>query len=182
MEIKSLKKLLLSIFSIAYLVACSGGGEVPPVEKKAATTFKADILTIKEYGNAKRVRGQVLYVPIYSNIPCRGTKLLYDLSAFIAVHNTDLHGSIRVTKVLFFDNDGKLVNDFLKSESTLGPMGAMNFHIPRQDKSGTGANFLVEWRSENPVSEPLVESVMLDCETHKGMSFVSRGKVIREVP
>ena len=64
MEIKSLKTLLLSIFSIAYLVACSGGGEVPPVEKKVATTFKADILTIKEYGNAKRVRGQVLYVPI----------------------------------------------------------------------------------------------------------------------
>lgn len=174
-----LNRILLITAVFAFLIACSEGGKqagAPATDK----TFQADSLTIKDSDAVKKVRGQVLYVPIYSNIPCRPDRL-YDLSAFIAIHNTDLHSSIRITRVLYFNNDGKLVSDFLKNELSLGPMGATNFHVPKQDRSGTGANFLVEWRSDAQVSEPLIESVMMDCETHKGMSFLSKGKVIREI-
>ena len=52
--------------------------------------------------------------------------------------------------------------------------------VPRTDQSGTGANFLVEWISEKPVTEPLVESVMKDLGGNLGLSFLSHGKVIRE--
>jgi hypothetical protein len=179
MQINKLKRFLLILSVSAFLVSCSEGN-APPSTSKPDKTFQADSLTIKDADSVKKVRGQVLYVPIYSNIPCRADRL-YDLSAFIAIHNTDVHNSIRITKVLYFNNDGKLVSDFLKSEISLGPMGATNFHIPKQDKSGTGANFLVEWRSDTTVSEPLIESVMMDCETHKGISFLSKGKVIREI-
>lgn len=179
MQLYKSKRILLILSAFAFLVSCSEGN-VPSSVPKTDKAFQADSLTIKESDSVKKVRGQVLYVPIYSNIPCRGDRL-YDLSAFIAIHNTDVHNSIRITKVLYFNNDGKLVSDFLTRELSLGPMGATNFHIPKQDKSGTGANFLVEWRSDAPASEPLIESVMLDCETHKGMSFLSKGKVIREI-
>lgn len=174
-----LRMILAVIYAFAFFISCSES-KTPPGMPKTDKSFQSDSLTIKDSDSVKKVRGQVLYVPIYSNIPCRSDRL-YDLSAFIAIHNTDVNNSMRVTKVLYFNNDGKLVSDFLKSEIPLGPMGATNFHVPKQDKSGTGANFLVEWHSDVPVSEPLIESVMMDCETHKGMSFLSKGKVIREI-
>jgi hypothetical protein len=175
---KPLRILLISFILLA-LSAC-GKNEAPISEGKKDTNFDAVSLRVKESEGVKRVRGQVLYVPIYSNIPCESDRL-YDLSAFIAIHNTDLYHSITVTKVLYFDNDGKMVKDFAYRELSLSPMAATNFHIPKKDKSGTGANFLVEWMSETPVSEPLIESIMVDCQTNRGLSFLSKGKVIREV-
>ncbi|MDQ5987188.1 MAG: hypothetical protein CSYNP_02925 [Syntrophus sp. SKADARSKE-3] len=176
--------ILNKIISIAtvlfFLLSCSGS-DAPRVDAKPEKSFQADSLTIRDSDAVKKIRGQVLYMPIYSNIPCRGEKTLYDLSAFIAVHNTDLHNSIRLTKVLFFNNDGKLVSDFLAKQITLGPMAATNYYVSKTDKSGTGANFLIEWMSDTPVSEPLIESVMVDCETNRGVSFLSRGKVVREI-
>jgi hypothetical protein len=180
MRINRLRDILFIMIGFFLMSSCSGNSEAPPAVPKVVPAFQADSLTIKDSDSVKKIRGQVLYVPIYSNIPCRADRL-YDLSAFIAIHNTDVHNSIRVTKVLYFNNDGKLVSDFLKREIPLAPMGATNFHVPKQDKSGTGANFLVEWRSDAQVSEPLIESVMMDCETHRGISFLSRGKIIREI-
>jgi len=142
--------------------------------------FSVDHLTIKD-SDVNKVKGQVLYVPIYSNIPCRDNRRLFDLSAFLAIHNTDVKNSIRVTRVLYFDNDGKLVKEFTTQERILGPLGATTFFIPKSDQSGTGANFLIEWISDVAVTEPLVESVMVNCETNYGLSFLSKGKVIREM-
>jgi hypothetical protein len=105
---------------------------------------------------------------------------MFDVSAFIAIHNTDLDHRIRILKVLYFDNDGRLVKDFTPPNLSLAPLGATNFFIPQSDKSGTGANFLVEWVSETPVREPLIESVMINLETHRSFAFQSRGHVIRE--
>jgi len=39
----------------------------------------------------------------------------------------------------------------------------------------------VEWMADTPVSEPLIESVMLNLEGNRGISFLSKGKVIREI-
>ncbi|SEM37503.1 Protein of unknown function [Syntrophus gentianae] len=172
-------RVLLIILGLVFFISCSGS-EAPREEKKTDRSFSPAGLSVKESDGLKKVRGQVWYVPIYSNIPCDGDRLS-DLSAFIAIHNTDLSYPIQVTKVLYFDNDGKLVKDFAVQQLKLAPLAATNFHIPRKDQSGTGANFLIEWTSDSPVSEPLIESIMVDCQTHKGLSFSSKGKVIREV-
>jgi hypothetical protein len=181
MRIKSVNEILFIMICLVFMSSCSGNNEAPPATSKAAPAFQADSLTIKDSDGVKKVWGQVLYVPIYSNIPCKGEKHLMDLSAFIAIHNTDLHNAIRLTKVLYFNNDGELVSNFLTKEIILRPMASTNYHIPQKDQSGTGANFLIEWRSDTLVSEPLIESVMIDCEPHSGISFLSRGKIIREI-
>jgi len=160
-------------------VACSGKETPSPADGRGGGAFRHQDLRVPDAETGK-VRGQLLYVPIYSNIPyIEGKK--FDLSAFIAIHNTDLKTPIKVTKVLYFDNDGRLVKEFLEAEHVLSPLGATNFYIPQSDKSGTGANFLVEWISETPVSEPLIESIMLNLEGNRGISFLSKGKVIREI-
>jgi hypothetical protein len=142
--------------------------------------FYADSLSI--YNPVKLVRGQNLYLPIYSNIPHNEGQNFYDLSAFVAVHNTDLKNSISITKVYYFDNDGNLVKDFLKGEKiVLKALGATNFFIPSSDKSGIGANFIIEWKSDSLVNEPLIESVMVSLTSGQGVSFLSKGKILNEM-
>lgn len=165
---------LLMMFSCAHK---ESKNDLPQIHTK----FDTNTLIVKENSNTKKVRGQVLYLPIYSNIPYIEHGRKFDLSAFVAIHNTDLTGSLKITKVLFFDNDGKLVSNYLHKDSVLQPLGATNFFVPEKDKSGTGANFLVEWVSDTLINEPLIESVMIGLTSGQGVSFSSIGRVIREV-
>ncbi len=173
-------RVVLVVASFMVIItSCQESGK-PPGAAGTAGVFDAGRLTIKDADSVRKVKGQVLYVPVYSNLPCK-METTVDLSALIAIHNTDLQRPIRVAKVLYFDNDGKLVSDFVSSDIVLGPLAATHFRVPRRDRSGTGANFLVEWLADGPVTEPVVESVMIDCDTCSGLSFPSRGRVIREI-
>ena len=142
--------------------------------------FDAKSLIVQENSGTKKIRGQVLYLPIYSNIPYSDHDRKFDLNAFIAVHNTDLTNTLKITKVMYFDNDGKLVSDYLTKDAILQPLGAINFYVPEKDKSGTGANFIVEWVADTLINEPLIESVMIGLTGGQGVSFSSVGRIIRE--
>ena len=174
-----LKKILIGIF-ILNLTACS---ERPNIisNQTAHTKFDSNTMLIKENNSMKKVRGQALYLPIYSNIPYFEHGRKFDLSAFIAIHNTDFNQTMKIIKVLFFDNEGKLVSNYLPKDTILQPLGAINFFVPEKDQSGTGANFIVEWVSDTLINEPLIESVMIGLTSGQGVSFLSTGKIIREL-
>jgi hypothetical protein len=63
---------------------------------------------------------------------------------------------------------------------TLRPLESTKFFVPENDKSGAGANFLVEWHAETLVNAALAEVVMISLNAGRGVSFASTGKVIRE--
>jgi hypothetical protein len=117
---------------------------------------------------------------IYSNLP-HLEKKNYALSAILAIHNTDLKNKIKIIKVDYLNTDGRLVKTFLSSDKHVNPLATEIFTIPKKDQSGTGANFLVEWMADQPVNEPLVESIMKDLSGNLGLSFLSQGRVIREI-
>jgi hypothetical protein len=142
--------------------------------------FDASNLSVKDDGTIKKVRGQVLYLPVYSNIPFFEHGRKYDLSAFVTIHNTDFNYKMRITKVLLFDNEGKLVSNYLNNDSIIQPLGATSFLVSERDKSGTGANFIIEWISDSLINEPLVESVMHGLSSGQGISFSSTGRIVRE--
>jgi hypothetical protein len=172
----------LSFIAILILFACNKTqkSKFPYDEVKELDT---NSLTVKT-SNFKNVKGQLLYLPIYSNIPFKidTTKFEFDMSAFVAIHNTDLKNEIKVLKVLYFNTQGKMVYDFLKSETkTLKPLETVDFYVPHEDKSGTGANFLIEWISDDYVNEPLIESVTINLKTYHSAAIVSQGKIIREI-
>ncbi len=145
--------------------------------------FDTSTLKIKDH-DFNKIKGQVLYVPVYSNLPTfnlsNKKSKTHNLSGVLAIHNTDLTHSIKITKVLYFNTDGHFVKNFLTQDVVLNPLAATNFYIASEDTSGAGANFIVEWISKVPVSEPLIESIMLDLKSFQGTSFLSKGKVIRE--
>jgi hypothetical protein len=173
------RTILIGLF-ILNLFGCSKKPK-SILPQAAHTKFDSNTMLVKENNSMKKVRGQALYLPIYSNIPYLGHNRKFDLSAFVAIHNTDFSQTMKITKVLFFDNEGKLVSNYLHNDTILQPLGAINFFVPERDQSGTGANFIVEWVSDTLINEPLIESVMIGLTSGQGVSFLSTGKILREL-
>jgi hypothetical protein len=168
--------MLLSVLLVT-MYSCT-----KPVQPNTQNITQPQKVTMGINKPVKLVRGQNLYLPVYSTIPYNEGHNFYNLSAFVAVHNTDFTHTIYVKKVYYFNNDGNLVQDFLKDSTVeLKPLSATNFFIPESDKSGIGANFIIEWTADTLVNEPLIESIMVSLTQGQGVSFSSLGKVINEI-
>ena len=58
----------------------------------------------------------VIYVPAYSHLYYGdGTALRFPLTATLSVHNVSFRDSIWVHKIRYYDTDGQLVHNFLRS-------------------------------------------------------------------
>lgn len=149
-------------------------------EEKESSSFNPSTLN-DDFDAYKQIKGQLLYLPVYSNVPYQIDTVKFDMSAFVAIHNTDLYNKIMLTKVLYFNQDGRLVDDFLQNRMiSIPPLATKDFYIPYEDQSGTGANFLIEWSADTLVNEPLVESVTICVKPNNSVAILSQGKIMRE--
>lgn len=103
-----------------------------------------------------------------------------DLAVTLSIRNTDLANSIRVTSIRYYNTDGTLIRNYIEQPGELKPLASAEFVVNQDDTSGgAGANFIVEWNALKPVSEPIVESVMINTMGNQGISFVGQGRVIK---
>jgi len=125
--------------------------------------------------------GHTLYVPCYSHI-YHGVKTRpFDLTITLAVRNSDPRRSMRLTSVDYYGSDGKLLKRFLGSETSMGPLSTREFMVEQNDTTGgAGASFVVRWRSDAAMNEPVVESVMIGTANSQGISFTSRATTVHE--
>jgi|SRR6476469_3513117 len=130
----------------------------------------------------KVVMGQTVYVPIYSHIYHYNSQdNVMNLSATLSIRNTDLTNSIIITSVRYYDSDGKLIRQDIKSPVELKPLASTDFFIAADDTSGgSGANFIVEWVAEKTVYDPVIEAVMISTSSSQGISFISPAKVLKQ--
>ena len=133
------------------------------------------------YSQVHRTMAQTVYVPAYSHIYFGNREKPYLLSCTLSIRNTDMNSQIRITSIDYHDTDGRLVYHMIKKPVTVGPLGTVRYVISESDtKGGSGAKFIVKWDSAGMVNEPLIESVMISTRGGQGISFTSRGKVIKE--
>lgn len=126
-------------------------------------------------------RGQVLYVPVYSHIFHRTGKREFDLTATLSIRNTSPTTVLRIREVDYFDSEGTLLRSFLDQPRQLSPLASTYVVIDERDRSGgVGANFILTWESESPLTPPVVEAVMISTHSGQGVSFTSPARVIRE--
>lgn len=126
-------------------------------------------------------QGQTLYVPVYSDIFIGNREMSFNLAANLSIRNTDPDHSMAVTSVRYYNSEGKLVKEYLNEPKPLNPMGSAYFFIPASDTTGGwGANFIVTWSSKVPVNTPIIECVMTGMKGSHSISFITRGKPIRE--
>jgi len=127
------------------------------------------------------VQGQVVYVPAYSHIYHQeGRSLL--LTITLSIRNTSMDHGIVVRSVRYFDTKGKAVKSHLETPLHVPPLGTTEFLIERSDTvGGSGANSLVEWVADQPVTEPIIEAIMIGTGGQQGISFARVGAVVREL-
>lgn len=125
--------------------------------------------------------GELIYVPIYSEIYYGDAGKTIDLAITLSIHNTDLNHSLTVKSVNYHSKKGKLIKKQLKEPIKLAPLETTNFMINENDRTGgTGANFIVEWSTEEMISSPIIEAIMITTQMNQGISFTTTGKITKK--
>ena len=129
----------------------------------------------------QRSMGQSVYVSIYSHI-YNGLKARpFDLAAILSIRNTDINQPVTIISVIYYDTEGKLLKEYVDEPLQLKALASTRYIIKEGDKAGgSGANFIVKWKSNKKVTPPIIEAVMIGTHSGQGISFVSRGQVIEE--
>jgi hypothetical protein len=163
--------LIICVFLLGCASKSSDSAQTPAPES-------ADIL-IQDLDIAV---GQTIYVPAYSEIYFAGEDRTLDLAVTLSIHNTDFEHPIIITSVRYYNTQGELVKEYLPQPRRLNPLASTDFFVGASEQSGgLGTNFIVEWVAEQPVYEPIVETIMLSTAAAQGISFTSPGRVIRQL-
>lgn len=131
-----------------------------------------------------RSAGQALYLPIYSHVwhgeaDGKGAPAKTLVSVSVSIRNTDPVKSIRITSVQYYDTDGKKLRQYITSPKTLGPMATYEIFVPRSDDTGgSGANFVISWKSDAPVSPPVVEGFHANLPAGRSFAFMTWARPI----
>ncbi len=126
-------------------------------------------------------KGQSVYVPVYSHIYIGDRETPFLLAATLSIRNTDIKYPITVFSADYYASDGKLLKKYIEKPIQLEPMASARYIVKESDKSGgSGASFIIRWKSDNFVNAPVIESVMVGTGMQQGISFSSRGQPIKE--
>ena len=126
-------------------------------------------------------KGQTIYVPVYSHIYIGDKEIPFDLTVTLSIRNIDPTYPITIVSVDYICSDGQLLRKYLKNPIKLNAMASTRYVVAASNKSGgSGANFIVRWKSDHNVNEPIIEGIMIGANLQLGISFVSRGKAIKE--
>ncbi len=125
--------------------------------------------------------GQTVYVPAYTHVYLSGTSRPFALAATLVVRNTDLKTPLQLTSAKYYDSQGRLAAEFISAPVQLGPLAALDLPVAKPDQGkGSGACFVVTWRSSRKISPPVIECIMIGAAGQQGISFISPGRVIKE--
>ncbi|BAQ59733.1 hypothetical protein GM3708_138 [Geminocystis sp. NIES-3708] len=178
-----MNKYLSSCFLLICLVlfSCNSNQNLD-IQKLNVTNnnpVNTESITLSE--SFKPITGQIIYIPIYSNIYHSNQQRSHNLGVTVTFHNIDLDNSIIIKSVKYYDSQGNLIDDYLTSSVILKPLASTNFYIEDNDiRGGIGGNFLIEWVADKKVAKPIAESVMVSTASTQGISFTSQGRIVKE--
>ena len=129
-----------------------------------------------------RSLGQNLYLPIYSHIwhgdmTAKGEREKTLVAVTVSIRNTDPVKTIRISSAQYYDTHGKKLKEYVPTPKTIGPMGTHELFIPRSDDTGgSGANFVISWKSDTPASLPIVEGIHANLPVGRSIAFTSSAR------
>lgn len=125
---------------------------------------------------------RTVYVPAYSTIRITSGRSRVDLATTLSIHNTSRDKPLVLERVDYHNTDGGLIQTYLDEPVALKPLGTIEMFIAGEDRrAGMGANFMVDWAADGPISEPVIEAVMIGTQGTATYSFVSHGRALRIV-
>lgn len=125
--------------------------------------------------------GQTVYVSVYSHIYMGDKPISTNLTITLSLRNTDPDDSITFLAADYYDTGGRLIKKYIDKPVTLTPLMTKDYVVKAHDTAGgSGANFILKWKSSKPVNPALVEAVHISWQGQLGASFVTTGRVIQE--
>lgn len=184
-----MKKYAVVFLSVFLLAGCTAQQEESREQNSGTAAASEDSLGVPNpleglsFNRSSSSNGQLIYVPVYSHIYQHNQQKTFNLTATLSFRNTDVERELNLTKVLYYDSKGIVVKNYLEQSQKIAPLASTSFVIEEDDlRGGVGANFIVEWRSDQPVSQPIAEAVMISTSQQQGISFLSVGRVLEEYP
>jgi hypothetical protein len=149
------------------------------------TIISVPVLSNPGHGESRvpQWKSQTIYVPIYSFIYLTDKrKVKLGMSVTLSIRNTDADKPITFHTVDYFDSKGGLVKKFISSPRTLPPMSSSYFSIEESDESGGwGANFILKWKSDDKITQPVIQAIHSGARGTHSYIFDTSGKVIEGV-
>ena len=168
---------ILALFLQLLTLSCAAPQEPPPIPPPPVAP--ADSTTADS--TEAYTFGQTIYVPVYSHIYYQNHRRVINLATTLSIRNTDASGTLTITAVRYYDSEGNLVRHYIEQPVQLGPMASQAYVVEVDDTSGgSGANFIVELRSDQRLTQPVVEAVMISTASTQGISFVTEGRILKE--
>lgn len=167
-----MRALLICVGLVSAVAGCKPGSH------RLTAVHNTELVDPGALSPAPAVAAEV-YVPVYSRLVySEGIHL--ELSALLTVRNTDLQHAIVLESVRYYDSKGNNLRNELPTAGKLEPMATASFLLKKSDDAGgEGASYVVRWRSDALVNEPIVEAVMAEVSGSQSLAFVSRGQTTR---
>ena len=122
------------------------------------------------------------YVPVYSSVSISQGKVRADFSVTLSIHNASETRPLVLRRIVYFDTNGKMVENYLKAPVALKPFSTVEVFVPTTDvRGGTGANFVVDWAATGEIVEPVVEALMFGGLGSGHYAFISQGRPLKVV-
>jgi hypothetical protein len=173
---------LLTLSLLAALTLAAGGD---PAQAQAAKSAAPGALArfqsslVPAPAAAEIAVRQSVYVPVYSSLVGSGGAARLDLAVTLSVRNTSATLPLVIEHIDYYDTAGNLVEHYVPATVAIRPFGTIEILIPTDDvRGGTGANFVVDWGATQPISEPVIEAVMVGSSGSRGFAFISPGRPI----
>ncbi|UAM98376.1 DUF3124 domain-containing protein [Polaribacter litorisediminis] len=152
----------------------------PNLDKKGKNELKA-LEIERTISKEEQNFHDTIYIPIYSDIYFDQQNQKVLLAATLSIRNTSYNDSLFISKIDYFNTEGKLVRSYVQNLINLPPMATVNYVIEKDDDTGgPGANFIVEINSKNKNVKPVVQAVMIGEAGNKGFSFATDGYSLKK--
>ncbi|HYC13188.1 MAG TPA: DUF3124 domain-containing protein [Stellaceae bacterium] len=176
---------LLTLLLLAFLALGIGSGAASAQAGKPAPSdplarFRSSL--VPPPAPSEIALRQSVYVPAYSSLFGAGGPARLDFAVTLSVRNTSATQPLVVEHIDYYDTAGTLVQHYIPTAVAIRPYGTIEILIATEDtRGGTGANFVVDWGATKPISEPVIEAVMVGSSGTRGFAFISPGHPIRIV-
>lgn len=171
----------LILMLIMLLAGCARQDEHRDISQVSREQINKYMFTYLIENDTSVFYGELIYVPVYSGIHYGDEGKTIELAITLSIHNTDLGHPIRLEKVNYHNKKGDIIRNLLTEPVILMPLETRNFFIGEKDKTGgAGANFIVDWNTENTVSSPVIEAIMITTQMNQGISFTTNGRIIKK--
>jgi hypothetical protein len=182
-----MRRFLLAICALAALSAAPVQAQAPVPPRAAAVSGPATLElfadSIADFDPSKpRVARGAFYAASYSSLFAGSGRTRVDFAVTLSIHNVSRDRALVIDTVVYYDTAGRKIETYLDRPVALKPFGTIQFFVSKDDvRGGTGANFVVEWSSEDETVEaPHIETVMIGLGANQSLAFAVPARRIGE--